>query len=307
MRVMTVLVLFLGLAVTASAQKKAKSSEIAISIGASNLLSDLGGSQYEGKTFLADLEFTATRPSMGVFFRQTFNKKLAARVNLYYAQVFGDDALTNVTMDNPSAPGWARKYRNLSFKSHILEASFVVEYNLFRYTPGSTFERFTPYILAGFGGFHFDPKANFDGEWVRLQPLGTEGQGLPQYPAKEKYSNFALCFPFGMGFKYNVSKNYSFGFEIAHRMTTTDYIDDVSTTYADPEHFIEYYGPEKGAMIAALADRTNGELSGATAPGEQRGDPSDHDTYTFAGMFTLTYVFNQQRSGNGLLYCPIRW
>ena len=34
------------------------------------------------------------------------------------------------------------------------------------------------YLFAGVGGFYFDPKAQFQNTWVRLKPLGTEGQGL---------------------------------------------------------------------------------------------------------------------------------
>ena len=32
--------------------------------------------------------------------------------------------------------------------------------------------------FVGVGGFYFNPKAKYEGKWVSLQPLGTEGQGL---------------------------------------------------------------------------------------------------------------------------------
>ena len=38
----------------------------------------------------------------------------------------------------------------------------------------------------------------------------------------------------GMGIKYNLRNNINFTFEISYRFTNTDYLDDVSTTYAGP-------------------------------------------------------------------------
>lgn len=35
-----------------------------------------------------------------------------------------------------------------------------------------------------------------------------------------------------MGVKYNLGRNVNLGFEVVHRFTSTDYLDDVSTTYA---------------------------------------------------------------------------
>ena len=284
---------------SANAQRKSSTSEIALSLGGANILSDLGGSRDVGHGFIIDLEFATTRPVLGLFFRQNFNRHLSARVNLYYAQLTGDDALIPET----TMGGNARKYRNLSFKTNVIEASTNLEFNFLPYQPGSLRYRFTPYVMAGVGVFHFDPKAKMNGQWYKLQPLGTEGQGLAQYPGKDYYSTMAVCVPFGAGIKLNVNKQYSLGFEIAHRMTTTDYMDDVSTTYANPAYFYQAYGPEKGALIAALADRSSGENLAQTRPGEQRGDPSDNDTYTFSGLFTLSYLISSS-SGVKSLYCP---
>ncbi len=42
----------------------------------------------------------------------------------------------------------------------------------------------------------------------------------------------AVCFPVAVGFKYNVSDNVNVFAEVGYRFTTSDYLDDVSTTYA---------------------------------------------------------------------------
>jgi len=276
------------------------SSEVGISVGSSSFLGDLGGANSIGRAFVYDLDLFSTRPAIGIFFRQSIGYRFALRFNGYYARVWGDDALTNAK--TPAAgSGWHRYYRNLSFRSYIIEASVVGELNLLPFEPGSMNNRFTPYIFAGAGAFRFDPKAYYNGSWVRLQPLGTEGQGLIQYPEKRKYSLIQLAFPMGVGVKTNLNSHYTLGFEIGHRVTTTDYIDDVSTTYPDPAFFYANYPPQQAALAAALSDRSTGEHPSKTAPGQQRGDPSDNDSYFFTGV-TLSYTFSTNRGSK--YYCP---
>ena len=64
----------------------------------------------------------------------------------------------------------------------------MAEFHILKYIPGSMKYRWTPYVTGGAAVFTFNPKAEYNGEWVALQPLGTEGQGLPQYPDRKKYS-----------------------------------------------------------------------------------------------------------------------
>ena len=47
----------------------------------------------------------------------------------------------------------------------------------------------------------------------------------------------AVSVPFGVGLKYSLNERLNIGFEIVHRFTNTDYLDDVSTTYVDPSVF----------------------------------------------------------------------
>ncbi|MEO8713188.1 MAG: DUF6089 family protein, partial [Parafilimonas sp.] len=77
------------------------------------------------------------------------------------------------------------KNRNLSFASNISEASVTLEYDLHLLDEP---QKFTPYIFAGVGLFHFNPYTFYDSQKVYLQPLGTEGQGLAVYPGKKNYS-----------------------------------------------------------------------------------------------------------------------
>lgn len=287
---------------SARAQREAsKAVEFGFSIGASTFLGDLGGSADIGRGFIMDFELAATRPAVGVMLRNNFNNRLAIKAQLTYTQVFGDDALTDGK--EPGAGGFPRYYRNLSFRSHILELSGVFEINLLPYVVGNTRFRFTPYVTFGAGGFYFDPRTKYNGSWVRLQPLGTEGQGLPQYPAKDKYSLIGICFPVGAGIKYNLNEKWAVTVEVSHRFTNTDFIDDVSTTYVNPNYYYSSsMDPATADLAAALADRSSGEYPKRTAPGEQRGDPSDNDGYTFIPLVTFSYVMKTK--GNTQYYCP---
>ena len=65
---------------------------------------------------------------------------------------------------------------------------------------------------------------------------------------------------------------------MTHRFTFTDYIDDVSTVYYPRGILASEVGPE----AAYFSNPQLGNLwNGVTAPGQQRGDPTDNDGYMF--------------------------
>jgi hypothetical protein len=132
---------------------------------------------------------------------------------------------------------------------------------------------FTPYVTLGFGVFGYDPYAYLDGEKYFLRPLGTEGQGSSFYPERQNYGNTAFCFPLGMGIKYSINPTLNFAFEVAYRFTNTDYLDDVSTTYAGPAAFT----PQSPAFF--LQDRSYEKGAPIGTAGRQRGFSSQKDQY----------------------------
>ena len=273
--------IFLLSPIFVDAQSFEKSREIGLSIGFSNFLGDLGGANHDGRALFWDIDPGVTRPAVGIVFTQNLNPRFGLRFNAYYSQLRGDDALT----EEP-----ARNYRNLHFKSNIFELSMVFELNILKFDPnGRAGGRFTPYIFGGVGGFYYEPKARFEGEWIQLRPLGTEGQGLPEYPDRKKYATLDVSFPLGAGIKYAINKNWTLAFEVAPRLTLTDYIDDVSTTYADPDFFYVHNTTDQAEIIAAMADPSSGEFPTHTAPGTQRGDEKNNDSYIFGGLFTVKY------------------
>lgn len=227
-----------------------------------------------GSFYMGDLNpvmpFLSSRPAFGALYRLNFDKHVSVRANILRGYVRGDDALLKFNAE-----------RNLSFKSSITEISGQIEVNFKPFLPGDKKNKKTPYLFGGVGVFKFNPKAQIDGEWYRLQPLGTEGQGTEAQSDRDKYSLTSFSILFGMGYKMNLTKRLTLCFEWGMRTTTTDYLDDVSTTYPSQSAL-----GEMNEVARILSDRSlNNQGNNATF---QRGNPATNDWYSFAGIY-LTY------------------
>ncbi len=238
----------------------------------------LGGSHYFG-----DLNnraaFNRPKPAVGVFFRKQFGNYVALRLGAHYAQAGYSDAYSPIQF---------QRTRNLSFNSDIWELALQGDFNFFKFIPGSKEFFFTPYVTLGVGSFNYDPYAYWLNDKYYLRPLGTEGQNLPN---NSTYSNQAFCFPIGMGIKYNISNNINIAFEISHRFTTTDYLDDVSTVYAGPGAF----APNSAASF--LQDRSYEFGLPVGLQGVQRGFSEQKDKYIFAEI-AISFAFSSYRCPN---------
>jgi len=258
--------------------------EARFGLGMSNVLGELGGANRIGTNFFRDYEIVMTRPAAYLGVRYYIpESRWAGTFNILYARVSGRDNLTTEQF---------RSNRNLNFRSPIVELSLQVEYYFRKRQSGARYNirevvgakqvNMDWYLFAGFGGFFFNPKGQYNGTWYALQPFGTEGQGM--VATRNKYRRFAACIPYGVGGKYGIDQNISVGFEIGFRYAFTDYLDDVSTTYVENNLLVI----NEGLLAAELADPSLGLVPGQTAAGEQRGDPRDKDAYMFF-MFNVNY------------------
>lgn len=263
--------------------------EFSVGLGVSNFLGELGGANQIGTNYFRDLEWSLTRLAASVGLRYKLSNYFALKSHLTYGRLAGDDKLTTEHF---------RNYRNLNFKSDIYEFNVNFEgafqqeqvghrYRLRKVRGIRGYELYT-YAFVGVGVFYFDPKTTYQGTTVRLQPLGTEGQGL--IPSRNKYSLVQLCIPVGIGFKYTIDRTWGVGLELGLRKTFTDYIDDVSTTYFDFKNY-----PNANPEAAALSDRSNQSEPNITSAGQQRGDPRDKDSYMFA-IFSINYKLSNGRN-----------
>jgi hypothetical protein len=137
--------------------------------------------------------------------------------------------------------------------------------------------------------YNFNPKAEMNDDWVELRPLGTEGQGSGLKSAPKPYSLLGVSIPFGMGFKFHAFGRLGVSIEWGMRKTYTDYLDDVSTTYADPDVLFA----TQGLVAVELADRSLVN-PGPVNTNRQRGNETNRDWYSFAGL-TITYKIQPKR------------
>jgi len=279
---------------------KSQRHSFGMGLGASFFLGELGGRDQIGTDFVYDLEFSETRPALQLMYRYQLGSRLYAKAQFAYALIGGNDALTEEIF---------RRNRNLSFRSSIFEFSIQGEFDVIDFTPKNRYGRVKQnrlegsalYISAGVGVTRFNPQGNFEGTWYDLRDFGTEGQ--LQEGGPEEYSLFTVVIPFGIGYRLQINKEWTVGFEIVHRLTFTDYMDDVSTVYFDNEVIAN----TQGELAAYFADPSLGfyvDDNGALVPLNsteatyQRGDPDDNDAYFF-GMFTAYYKIPQKRFKRG--------
>ncbi len=192
--------------------------------------------------------------------------------------------------------------RNLSFETSIAELSVVGEYyfrNLYSY-------KFSPYVFGGLAVFKFNPYAyDASAQRVFLKPLGTEGQGIAGYP--KPYSLIQAAIPLGGGIKYAVNKNLRVGLEIGIRKLFTDYLDDVSGSYASETDLMTAKG-QQSVDMSYRGDEVTGGSFLYPAKGAQRGSPKFKDIYYFTGIH-LTYRITPLKGGDPMRMnrngCPV--
>jgi len=201
------LLIFISMFFTLSVSGQGSISRLSVYAG--------GGAAY----YMGDLQPLAfpTIKGLGLSGQAGLGYQLYRRfgVSLHYQfnHLRGDDALSNDIK---------RRNRFLSFHSDVHEVSLRLTYDLLR----SDKFKSIPYLIAGFGYFHFNPLASDN---TALQPLGTEGQYVGSNAYPQPYSLWTPSIPFGLGFRYRISCRFSIKAEVVYHKTFTDYLDDVSS------------------------------------------------------------------------------
>lgn len=283
-----------------------KYSTVGFSVNAMNYFGDITPAPSRFST-----NYSFTKAGFGLTYSRVYHPQAAFRVAFNWGTIQADDFETDPTIDASSA---GRYHRNLHFRNSILELSIGWEFNLVP-SHGSSSNRFpiNPYLFLGAAVFKHNPQAIAPptdlngnplpeaGQWVDLQPLGTEGQnlGVDSLPAPYKLIQFAI--PIGVGVKIRLPGNLDANIEVGFRQLFTDYLDDVSTTYPD-------FREINNELTKALSDRGNestAALTGGTrlaqytspnnAPGAIRGGETK-DVYVITQL-RLVYIFQKKRGG----------
>ena len=223
--------------------------ELGVNFGNANYIGDLS----------PRLALVNTNRAIGLFAKKNITKYWSFRLNYNYARIGAADS--------------ALKYnslRNLSFTNNLNEVAGVFEFNYKPYAVGSLPGKSTFYVLFGLGITMHNPQTTYQGTTYSLRELKTEGQGKP-------YSKLVLALPFGIGYKWDITKSLVAAVEVGFRWVFTDYLDDVSGNY--PE--LAGLSP----LVAQLSDRSieKNEVP-LSSIHKQRGDANPHDLYIISGI-----------------------
>ncbi|MBI5916815.1 MAG: outer membrane beta-barrel protein [Bacteroidetes bacterium] len=255
--------------------------ETGIWLGAVNYFGDLN----------TNMRLNRLGPAGGVGVRYNFNERVCGKLSANMGRVEAFDK---------DSPNIFERARNLHFRSLVADLAAQMEFNFLPYIHGSNDYNWTPYLFAGLGVSYFNPKAELDGAWYELRPLGTEGQFKG-----EEYYTVAGGWVYGAGFKIDLNYEWSLNIDISARRLFTDYLDDVSTTYADPDDVQDL----RGELAPQFIDRSlelyqtdpdfftrNNIEAPIGEPGRQRGNSKTNDTYVYLGIGIFYYF--------GDLKCP---
>lgn len=300
---LSVLTVMLGVCSFSQPTERSSHFEAGITVGPSNFLGDLGGNMGRGTTFIKDNNIQMTKLTFGGFLSYHPSEFLVFRLGLNFGSLEGDDAI----IKPKGGLEEARMTRNSNFRSRFSEALLLAEFYptvFLEYDATDNYRKFRPYAVAGIGALKFNPMGQdpVTGNWVALQPLSTEGQGFAEYPDRKPYKLSSLNIPLGIGVKYFLSDNVNLSFEIIHRKTFSDYIDDVSTSYVDPALFYNYMPLAQ----AQLAERMANKSGGAYDAGDKRGTSKNNDAYYSAG-FKLGIRLGNSNLFRNSTTCPIRF
>lgn len=249
--------------------------EVTPTLGLNSFFGDIGGTRGEGEPFIKD--FTGQTASLfgglSVMYHPSYAFGVKAGIN--FTSVNAADSLIN----NEGGQERWRYYRNLSFRSSILEAYIGLEiYPRMIFEKEAELHIVEPFVGVGVGVFNFNPTAELNGQVVELQPLSLEGQGFEEYPDRAKYKLTQIYIPYSVGAKYYINNRFSISSGLQFRRTSTDYIDDISTTYIDPILFDKYLPFEQADLARQLYSRSIRPEK--VKPDLEKADAKDNDSYT---------------------------
>lgn len=245
-----------------------------------------GGAVYSGdfspKEF--GLYFNEIRPAGGIFLRMNPANPISINFSLSLGKIGGEDGETNDFAD-----------RMLNFRSNVTELALKADLHLFRLgNPRAT--QLVPYAMGGVGVFRFNPEINFDGNWIELQPLGTEAQGAEGY--EDPYSLTELALLAGGGLKIIFKERFTIGLELGGRKTFTDYLDDVS---GQTVHYLDVL-EHNGSLAAQVS---NPSIKDPEFDNLIYSRGGEYDDWYFMGGISFSFVFGEGSgiSGKGI-GCP---
>jgi hypothetical protein len=198
-----------------------------------------------------------------VMYRKTDQLALRADIQLYYVR--GTHQNTYLA------------YNNLSFRSLNPDLSIGVQYDF--WSSKNKNYAIVPYAIGGVGLTYMTPKAKYRGSTYSLAPLRTEGIAYNRLPVIIRY---------GVGVPLFSTERFKGNIEGIYTHVFSDYLDDVSTRYADRRSM--------SPLAASLSDRAPEIGTSPNPTGAKRGNSKRNDGYmTLSAKVVFILITPQQR------------
>ncbi|MCB9162878.1 MAG: hypothetical protein H6592_00375 [Flavobacteriales bacterium] len=278
-----------GLALLMGSASAQYAWDFGIHLGGANYLGEMGGTDQPRRDFVWDMKLSQTRWAFGGFARRKVNRLISVNTGLLYMRIQGADELSSYR---------PRRGRNLNFRNDMLEWYLRPEFTIFQDNDlggrGRYRLDFRLFGYVGIAAYYSSPKGqiNREGEFYALRDMRTE---------LVDYSSIGVSVPVGIGFHFTQRRRHRFGMDIGWRTTFSDYLDDVSTTYKDPDALpdgrngvaFQLYDQRPlvpvGVDVPAVENYGYYQGPGPSVKKEnQRGDPTHNDSYL---TLTLTYSY----------------
>ena len=212
----------------------AQRHELGLKLGMSNLVGDIGRTNYVlQKPFNDNLSVVGIPFYGGLIYRMNFNPYQTVRLDVGY---------NHIQFSDNYAKEQYRKNRGLSGTNSAAEASVVFEY-YFRPVNNEQQSMLSPYVFGGVGGLLtnvnrviFVNDFNRDSADNPLAP--TTDDDFVTTEEFESTRKLVMAVPFGAGLKYKFNYNWALSGEFTFRPTFSDAID--YSSIGDKDYKITY-------------------------------------------------------------------
>lgn len=210
---------------------KGQRHEVGVQLGMSNLVGDIGRTNYILQKPVRNISDYGVPIYAGVLYRMNFNPYQTVRFNFGFSNVQFIDAVAKETY---------RRNRKLSGTNSIIEADLIFEYNFFPVNDEQK-SLLSPYIFGGVGGLLANTtKVKLENDFYRKSddsPYDPRTETIPtvlivdgqqQFKTTATYTSgkqLTMAIPFGVGLKYKFNYNWALFGEFMFRPTFSDSID----------------------------------------------------------------------------------
>lgn len=203
-----------------SAFFKAQRHEIGVQLGMSNLVGDIGSTNYIlQKPATSNLRNYGIPFYGGILYRMNFNPYQTVRLNVGYSHLqFADEF----------AKEQYRFNRKLWGTNSVVHADLIFEYNFFPVNDEQK-SLLSPYVFGGLGGYIAStPQLTVEADFRRVNGVAVKPTSPDDFVMNSTYSSgkkIGMSVPFGVGLKYKFNYNWALFGEVMFRPTFSDAID----------------------------------------------------------------------------------